>query len=206
MRPGAHALDAQHVRRPASPRRPVLAAASPAHPCLLRWRALGPELEELGCPRPAQARNPSLDPRPLRERTANRGRVDDPDSRIRARSPVLVPSAIARRARDDGSPVRMVVSRRSGRRHRRTLSTTPRARCAREARPLVTRPTISTRAHHRPRSVLPISPSGHGAGLCARSAGSRSGASGDRDRPLRGPRDAVGEDLTSSYRWGTPRT
>ena len=62
-------------------------------------------------------------------------------------------------------------------------------------RPLVEQPTIAPRADHRPRSVLAIDPSGHGAGVCARSEGARSGASGHRDRSLRGPRDAVGEDF-----------
>jgi Bacterial protein of unknown function (DUF924) len=54
---------------------------------------------------------------------------------------------------------------------------------------------ISARADHRPRPVLPIAPSGHGAGVCPGSEGSRSGASRPRQRSLRSPRDPVGEDL-----------
>ena len=69
------------------------------------------------------------------------------------------------------------------------------ASCTGATRPLVEQPTLAPRADHRPRSVLPIGPSGHGPGVCARSEGARSGASGHRDRSLRGPRNAVGEDV-----------
>ena len=89
----------------------------------------------------------------------------------------------------------MVVSRRSGLTDHRAVSASAGASCARGTRPLVEQPTIAARADHRPRSVLPIDPSRHGAGVCARSEGARSGARGHRDRSLRGPRDAVGEDF-----------
>ena len=86
------------------------------------------------------------------------------------------------------------------------FSGTAGASCARKARPLVAQATIPGSRSSPSSTSSPIDSSGHGTGVRAGSEGSRSGPSRHRDRPLRGPRDAVGKDFLLSTFGAPPRS